>query len=125
MSEPFTLASAGRAIEGAISRLVHDVVTPALPPTEERTAAIARYRAAREQTISIIRDLTQTQANFKPAPEAWSVSQVVEHLLLTEDLYRTQMQNAVIEHAANAAMAPISIFLSATSTRRSHTFRAM
>jgi hypothetical protein len=95
MSEPLTFASAARAIDGAISRLVHDLVTPALPPTEQRSAAIDCYRAAREQTVSIIRDLTETQANFKPAPDVWSVSQVVEHLLLTEDLYRTQFQNMI------------------------------
>jgi hypothetical protein len=95
MSEPFTLASAGRAIDGVISRLVHDLVTPALPPAEERSAAIDRYRTAREQTISIISNLTQTQADFKPAPNVWSVSQVVEHLLLTEDLYRTQIQSMI------------------------------
>jgi len=95
MSESFSLASAGRAIDGAISRLVHDLVTPALPPTEERNAALGRYRAARDQTVAIIRDLTQTQADFRPAPDKWSVSQNVEHLLLTEDLYRDQIQQLI------------------------------
>ena len=95
MSEPFSIASAGRALDGAISRIVHDLVTPAPSTGEERAAAVAKYRVAREKTISIIRDLTQAQADFKPAPNVWSISQNVEHLLLTEDLYRTQIQNLI------------------------------
>ena len=92
MSEPFTFGSAGRAIDGAISRLVHDVVTPAAAPAEERAAGLEQYRVARAGTIAIIRDLSPTQAQFKPAMNVWSISQNVEHLLLTEELYRTQMQ---------------------------------
>src|SRR4051794_8055176 len=95
MTEPFSIAAAGRAIDGAISRIVHDLVTPTPSTGEERDAAVRRYRVAREKTISIIRDLTQAQADFKPAPNVWSVSQNVEHLLLTEDLYRTQIQNLI------------------------------
>jgi hypothetical protein len=95
MSEPFTLASAGRAIDGAISRIVHGLVTPDAAPAEERAAGFQQYRLAREGTISIIRNLSQVQADFKPASDSWSVSQNVEHLLLTEDLYRTQIQNLI------------------------------
>ena len=40
-------------------------------------------------------DLTQAQADFSAAPKVWSIGQNVEHLLLTEDLYRTQIQNLI------------------------------
>jgi hypothetical protein len=94
-SDGFSLASAGRALDGAISRLVQDLTTPPPPPGEERNVAIAQYRAARERTIAIIRDLTQAQADFSSAPTVWSIGQNVEHLLLTEDLYRTRMQDLI------------------------------
>jgi DinB superfamily len=95
MSDGFSLASAGRALDGAISRLVHDLVAPPPAPGEEWNTALAQYRSAREQTISIICDLTQAQADFSAAPNVWSIGQNVEHLLLTEKLYRTQIENLI------------------------------
>jgi uncharacterized damage-inducible protein DinB len=95
MSSGFSIASLGLAIDGAISRLVHDLTSPPLPPGEERTRAIAKYRAARAGTLAIIRDLTQEQSDFFPARKVWSIGQNVQHLLLTEMLYRTQMQNLI------------------------------
>lgn len=95
MSDTFSIASAGRAIDGAISRLVHDLTAPPPPRGEERNRALAQYRAAREQTVALIRGLTQTQADFAPAANVWSIGQNVEHLLLTEQLYRTQMKEMI------------------------------
>jgi len=95
MSDIFSLRSAGRALDGAISRLVHGLTTAPPPPGEEWNRAIEQYRAAREETIAIIRDLTQAQADFRPALQVWSIGQNVEHLLLTESLYRRQMQNLI------------------------------
>jgi hypothetical protein len=95
MNDGFSLTSAGRALDGAISRLVHDLTAPPPPPGEERNTALAQYRAARQITIALFAGLTQIQADFSPAENAWSVGQNVEHLLLTENLYRTQMRNLI------------------------------
>jgi hypothetical protein len=95
MSEPFSLASAGRAIDGAISRMVHELVTPAAAPAQERTEALHQYRLARDGTLAIFGNLSQAQASFKPAPNVWSIGENVEHLLLTEDLYRTQIRDLI------------------------------
>jgi hypothetical protein len=95
MSDTFFLVSAGRALDGAVSRLVHGLTAPPPPPGEEWNAAIGHYRAARETTAAIICDLSQEQADFAPANKVWSIGQNVEHLLLTETLYRTQMRNMI------------------------------
>ena len=95
MSDLFSAASAGMAIDGVISRLVHDLTAPPLAPGEELNRAIAKYRVAREQTLAIIQGVTQVQADFSPTVKEWSIVQNVEHLLLTEDLYRAQMQNLI------------------------------
>jgi hypothetical protein len=95
MSDDFSLVSAGRALDGAISRFVHGLVTPSPPRADEWSAALAQYRAARDKTIDIIRDLTQVQSDFSSGQGVWSIGQNVEHLLLTEDLYRTQIQNLI------------------------------
>lgn len=108
MNDDFSLSSAGRALDGALSRLVHGLVSHPAPPGEEWNAALAQYRAAREGTIAIIRDLTQAQADFTPAPKVWSIAQNVEHLLLTEDLYRTQIQ-ILIDLARNGGKTNIEL----------------
>ena len=95
MSDTFSIASAARALDGAISRMVHDLVAPAPPPGQEWTAAAAKFRAVRERTIELIRDLTQEQADFSPAPNSWSAGQITDHLLLSEKLYRTQCQDLI------------------------------
>lgn len=95
MSDAFSIQSAGRALDGVISRLVHDLTAPPLPFDQQRIQALARFRAAREGTTEIIRDLTQEQADFSPASKSWSVGQNVQHLLLTEDLYRDKMRTMI------------------------------
>jgi hypothetical protein len=87
--------NAGMAIDGAISRLVRDLTAPPLAPSEERRRAIEKFRVARETTVTIIRDLTQVQSDFSPGGKVWSIGQNVEHLLLTEKLYRTLMRNLI------------------------------
>jgi DinB superfamily len=95
MSDNFSIASAARALDGAISRMVHDLVAPAPPPGQEWTAAVGQFRTVRERTIELVRDLTQEQADFSPAANSWSAGQITDHLLLSEKLYRTQCQNLI------------------------------
>lgn len=95
MADTFSIAAAGRALDGAISRLVHGLTSAPPRPGEERTRALSRYRAAREGTLAIIRDLSQAQIDFAPRANVWSIGQNVQHLLLTEDLYRTQMRKMI------------------------------
>jgi DinB superfamily len=95
MADTFSIAAAGRALDGAISRFVHGLTSAPIRPGEERARALARYRAIREGTLAIIRELTQAQADFSPGANVWSIGQNVQHLLLTEDLYRTQMREMI------------------------------
>jgi uncharacterized damage-inducible protein DinB len=95
MSDNFSLSTAARAFDGALSRLVHDLVTPPAHPGEEWHAPLAQYRQVRESTIDIVRRLTQKQVDFSPAHETWSIGQILDHLLLSEKLYRTQMERLI------------------------------
>lgn len=45
---------------------------------------IAEIAAARRQVVSAVSGLTTEQGAFKPAPDRWSVQEVVEHLVLAE-----------------------------------------
>jgi DinB superfamily len=42
----------------------------------------------REETLSLAASLTQVQADFRPAPGRWSAGEILDHLILSEKLYR-------------------------------------
>jgi hypothetical protein len=46
----------------------------------ERAQLIARYRAGHAVLQEALRDLTTAELDWRPAPEAWSVRDVVHHL---------------------------------------------
>lgn len=52
-------------------------------------------RATRLTTLSLTRDLTQAQVDFRPAADAWSVGQVLDHLLIAEKLYRDSIAELI------------------------------
>ena len=92
MTEDFSLATVARALDGAVSRLVHDLVTPPPHPGDEWHATLAEFRGIREHTLDMVRMLTQKQIDFIPAKGSWSIGQNLDHLLLSEKLYRTQIE---------------------------------
>lgn len=51
------------------------------------------FTRVRGGTIRLVDGLTEEQAGYRPGPDAWSVAQILDHLLLTEALYRRQMKN--------------------------------
>lgn len=83
------------AIDGTISRVVRGIITPAPAPHQELSLALAGFSDIRQQTLELACNVTAAQAAFRPAPKAWSVAEVIDHLLLTEQSYRTQLQRLI------------------------------
>ena len=54
--------------------------------------AIRSFVEVRGATMRMVAGLTSDQASFAPAAGGWSVAQNVDHLLLTEALYRGQIR---------------------------------
>ena len=46
------------------------------------------FTRVRSGTIRLVDGVTEEQAGYMPGPDAWSVAQILDHLLLTEALYR-------------------------------------
>jgi hypothetical protein len=100
MNRMVTPASAGQALDGAVSRLVQEFTARPLAPREACDRGLTKLRAARAGTLALIQDLTQEESDFFPGPmlrsaNPWSIGQNVQHLLLTESLYRSVMQNLI------------------------------
>ena len=59
------------------------------------TNALSAFADVRADTMRMVSGLTEAQANFAPNRDTWSIGQNLDHLLRTEDLYRTQMARLV------------------------------
>jgi hypothetical protein len=67
------------------------------------SAFLADYLGeTRQKLLDSVSGLSEEQANFKPAPERWSISEVVEHLALTEEGLGQMVREAVASPAASA-----------------------
>lgn len=53
------------------------------------------FRQARAETLKLAGGLTQKQSEFRPAPGKWSLGEVLDHLLLSEQLYREKFTRLI------------------------------
>lgn len=58
---------------------------------------VDRLRLVRQNTISILDQVTDRQALWSPRRGSWSIAQIADHLLTTEEMYRAQFAR-LIEH---------------------------
>lgn len=62
----------------------------------EREFALQHLEETRRALVQATAGLSEEQWNFKPAPERWSVAEIVEHLALSEDVLRTLVVEKVL-----------------------------
>jgi len=87
-SFPAFVTSAARAIDGAISRAVQGINSASWNPVAE----IESFRAVREKTLAILGQVSAEQALWSPRIGTWSIAQIADHLLLSEQMYREQFR---------------------------------
>lgn len=55
----------------------------------ERTSCVEQLRASRDELANALQGVSDDQAKFKPAPDCWSIEEIVEHLAVAEHgMYR-------------------------------------
>ncbi len=69
----------------------------------ERDRAMSELHASRKMVIDAASNLSKRQLEWKPAPEKWSVADVVEHLAATEDFLMEQYRQVVKQNPDPAA----------------------
>lgn len=57
----------------------------------------------RQKLLQVVGDLSQRQLDFQPAPETWSIGEVLHHLFLIETLI-TKMAGRLLEQAQQAEL---------------------
>jgi uncharacterized damage-inducible protein DinB len=80
--------SVARAIDGAISRAVQGVDVSVWNPGAE----FERFRGVREKTLATLGQLTIPQASWSPGEGKWSILQIADHILRSEEMFRDHAQ---------------------------------
>jgi uncharacterized damage-inducible protein DinB len=66
------------------------------PLTEsERQRLVARLEMTSSWLIDEVSGLSATQLQFRPAPDAWSIMDVLDHLVVVGPIYWRDLQNAI------------------------------
>src|ERR1700720_1189818 len=78
-------------------------VAPAQEVTQaEKDRALQYLESTKKGVLEATKGLSDAQWNFKPAPDRWSVAQVIEHLAAAEDMLRGLTQEQVMKSPAVA-----------------------
>ena len=80
-----------RSIDGALSRLVQSVNSGEWNPVTETD----RFRVAREQTLAMLDQVSAAQALWSPPGGKWTIAQIADHLLRSEEMYREQFRRLI------------------------------
>ena len=70
--------------------------------SEDRAKLVDYLTSTRDQVLAEAATLSEAQWSFKPAPDRWSVGEVVEHLALAESFIFDLQQKAMSGPAATA-----------------------
>ena len=93
----------------------------------ERADLVAQLEATQHRTLAAVAGLSDAAWSYRPAPDRWSVAEVVEHLVLAEGAFRTRIHD-ILESEPNpdwaAQTAGSLVALRSTVLDRSNKFPA-
>ena len=69
----------------------------------DREKAVKYLESTRQGVLDATSGLSEAQWNFKPAPDRWSVAQVMEHIAAAEDMIRGMVTSQVMNAPARPA----------------------
>lgn len=73
-----------------------------VPAQGERDRAMSYLHATRKQFLDTVGQATPGQWTFRPAPGAWSIAEIAEHLTVTEEVVMGSIQKALAAPPASA-----------------------
>src|SRR6266550_8440396 len=85
------IENAARAIDGAIARMVAGMNSVSWNPR----ADVERFHAVRDKTLAILNHVTSEQALWSARKGIWSIAQIADHLLRSEEMYLEQFRRLV------------------------------
>jgi hypothetical protein len=74
---------------------------------EDRSKAVKYLEKTRAGVLDATKGLSDAQWNFKPAPDRWSVAEVMEHIAASEDFIRGNIETKVMTSPPRSSPADI------------------
>src|SRR5687768_4685881 len=71
----------------------------------ERQHLVAHLEMTAAWLADEVADLTPSQAGFRPAPDAWTIAEVVDHLVVVAPIYWQDLQSALKQPAGGRTSA--------------------
>lgn len=90
-------------------------VLATISPGGDLASETERFRAVREKTLAALAEVSAVQALWSPRHGVWSIAQIGDHLLRSEELYRNQFRS-LIDRARQGRYSPIQISLREVDT---------
>lgn len=93
----------------------------------DRDRAVQYLEKTRQGVLDATKGLSAAQLNFKPAPERWSVAEVMEHIAAAEDFLYGNIQDKIMKAPARPAgddVKAIDEMVMAALTDRTHKAQA-
>jgi hypothetical protein len=75
--------------------------------SEDRSKAVKYLEKTRAGVLDSTKGLSDAQWNFKPAPDRWSVAEVMEHIAASEDFIRGNIETKVMTSPPRSSPADI------------------
>lgn len=82
------------ALAGAASAMAQDA------SQAEKDRALQYLESTKKGVLDATRGLSEAQWNYKPAPDRWSLAELIEHLAAAEDMLRGVTQEQVMKSPA-------------------------
>lgn len=51
---------------------------------DERSKALDHLKSSQKELLKTVKGLSETQLNYKPTPETWSIAECIEHIAISE-----------------------------------------
>jgi len=93
----------------------------------DREKGVQYLEQTRDGVAAAVKGLSEAQLKFKPAPDRWSIAEVLEHIALVEDALFQNVTDKVMKAPAGAAnrdTAKTDSFVLAALPDRSHKVKA-
>jgi hypothetical protein len=75
----------------------------------DKDRALAYLEKTKNGVIEATKGLSDAQWNFKPAPDRWSIAEVMEHIALAEDMIRGLVQEQIMKSPEIAPRDPAEL----------------
>jgi hypothetical protein len=96
-----------KTLAGALAALFLGTMAVAASAQEvtqaEKERALQYLESTKKNVLEATKGLSEEQWNFKPAPDRWSVAQVMEHIAAAEDFIRDVLKEKVMTSPAGEA----------------------